>query len=659
MATEEGLTNTIGCLSVVFPQFLAKEIARVTDEIVSAAQAVTDPLAAMADTNVQGLVDDVASLSEGSVVDGLSSAAGGLAGSYVARELKDRLEAMALANPGAIKKIQQSQNVGEQVLSGAMLLFSLFNEAPYVAVQRMCEKIINLTNLKAEQLQCLKKHIIQMNNSVAALAKARNEIVDFSDNLSRVSLELDSAQRELSIGVFTNADGSFGFDENAIARAVIDLKQADAILSPVKSELNLLDVANILTSGTTSASHITESNITLAAMVLPHLSFLLEAEMAAVVSVTDAINFNLSGIAGVLTNFSSVSTASRVGEIRARTIRELREKVRLVKANIDAVLDTDDTRLQTQYSLLWSSQINAVVATANKVQSPSFGAGSSEGPTKAQELSDAFDTLIAEINSIDSDNVVNGVDNVFDLKVLVTNVRLSGNRLLKLLDERQLTDAELLNFTVLVAQTATGGTNRIDESISAAQNLAAACETFLEVDIGFRDDYDNLINVFETLGFDRARDLLDSGRFDDLFGSSVDHLSYLTTAISCLTDAINGVDDIGTRNEIATLRDELQSQRSNQLLAAADNLNFGGSKILNQARAELERLERKKATALNIADKVQTLLTSLTGNLADLSSGFDEMQGNLERLDVDANGRLSADLDEFIRRPRSGVPICL
>ncbi len=179
------------------------------------------------------------------------------------------------------------------------------------------------------------------------------------------------------------------------------------------------------------------------------------------------------------------------------------------------------------------------------------------------------------------------------------------------------------------------------------------------MDIGFREDYDRLILLLETLGFDRARDLLDTGKFTEFFDSSIDQLSYITTAIRCLTDAINGVDDIGTRNEIAALRDELQSQRSNELLSAADNLNFGGTKILDAARAELERLEQKKETALNLGRKITELLESLTGAAADLSEGFDQFTANLERLDVDANGRLSADLDEFIRRPRAGVPICL
>ncbi|KKL85816.1 hypothetical protein LCGC14_1950940 [marine sediment metagenome] len=450
MPTEEGLSQAIGCLSTVFPQFLAIEIARLTDEVVSATQAITDPLAAIANKDVQGMVDDVATLAEGNIVESMGAVAVGLAGSYAKREIQDRLEEMALANPGAVKKIQQSRNVGEQVLAGSMIMFALFNEAPYVVAQKMCEKIIKLCDMKLAQLQCMKKHVVQMNNSIAALAKAKNEIVNFTAELQRLSIELGNARTDLRTAVGHDPDGTIFFNESAIARAVTNLKDADSILDPQSSGLNLLDVTKILTSGTTSSSHITTSNIKLASMALPHLNFMLEAQAAAVGTVTDAINFNLVGIVNVLGNFRSSATSGRAAEIRERAIKGLISKIENVKNSVDAAIASGSTRSKTAKSLLWSSQIKSITTTADKVQSATYTEGSSEGPTKAAQLQSAYDQLITTINQIDSANVENGIDDVFDLKILINALRKSGNKLLATLDDRPATSQSMLNFTVLV-----------------------------------------------------------------------------------------------------------------------------------------------------------------------------------------------------------------
>jgi len=659
MATEKGLSDAIGCMATVFPQFLTREIAKLTSEIVSAAQAITDPLAAIGDTNAQSLVDEAASTSVDNITDNLKSTAEGLVGAFALREANKRINEMFGSDSSAIKKIQKSAKVGEQIVANSMLLFSIFKEAPFVAAQRMCEKIVSLSNLKIKQLECMKKHIVQMNNVVSVLAKSKNEIVNFDAELKQLSAELDLAKRDLRISVIRSGDGTVSFDENALARAVGNLKDADAILDPKSSDLNLLDVANILTSGTTSSEHITTSNIKLASMILPHVAFLLEAEMSSVTNVTRVIDFYLSGMVDVLNSFRSSSTSCSVARIRARTIQSLCDRVESVRNEIEEALSSSSSRGKTARSLLWASQIKSITTAADKVQSAAFVAGSSQGMTEAEILQSAYDGLINNINQINSTNVTSAVDDIFDLSILVTAVRKSGTRLLESLDERPLTDDQLLNFTVLVAQTATGANNRIEESIKASMDLRDTCQDFVSINIGFREDYDNLMTLFETLGFDRAKDLLDSGRFTDFFDTSISGLSYLTTAIDCLKDAALGVDDVQSRNEIASLRDELQSRRSNQLLSAADNLNFGATRILDDAKARLQDFERKKKLATSIVSKLTNLAKSLDFDVAKLGNGFDQMDGDMKSLEVGANGSLSPELDEFIGRAGSGVPICL
>jgi hypothetical protein len=661
VATTEGLTKAIGCLSTTFPQFLAKEIARLADSVVSATQAIADPLSAIADTNVQGVIDDVATLSQNRNLDDIGVIGEGLIRSYVTREAREELEAMAAANPKDKKKILDALNTGEKVMSSAMVMFSLYREAPYVVAQKMCENLERLTQLKIDNLNCLKRHILQMNNCVSALAKAKNEIVNFPVALAALSAALEAAKQNLTRAV-TTVGGSTVINSQALSAAKAALQQGDVIIDPTGADHSILDVVNILTSGTTSSEHITESNIWLAAMAVPHISFYLEAEMAAIERTTEAINFLLDGLATVMVSFRSSAVSSRTKEIRSRTIQSILSKTTALKAEVDAARQSNVTSIQTHKSLLWSSRLKTLISMLDKVQSNSSSEGSSEGSNHALELSKIYDDLIYTITQINSEHVVVGVEDISTMKTQVTHLRKAGNHILKVLDEKAVTDSDMLTFTTLVATTAIGGNNLIDESVRAAYALQVACQSYLATDIGFRKDYDKLITLFEALGWDRARDMLDAGRFVDFFNSSMDGLSYLNTAINCLTEAINGVDDANTKQEIATLRDDLQSRRSNQLLTAADNLNFGATKILADAKRKLEEFERRKQTALNLVDKLRAIYRSINGNLVELDevigTTYTAMKGNHEQLAIDSKGRLSDAWDEFLERPRAGVPMC-
>ena len=62
--------------------------------------------------------------------------------------------------------------------------------------------------------------------------------------------------------------------------------------------------------------------------------------------------------------------------------------------------------------------------------------------------------------------------------------------------------------------------------------------------------------------------------------------------------------------------------------------------------------------AKSLTTKLEELADSLGFAVDELGQGFEAMTGNLERIEIGAGGRLSADLDEFIRRPGVGVPLC-
>ena len=75
MASAEDIEQAYACLSIVFPEFVAKEMAAATDQIVATIQGFSDPLAAIGDLNVDSLVDDVATLEGHGAIPGAGRAA--------------------------------------------------------------------------------------------------------------------------------------------------------------------------------------------------------------------------------------------------------------------------------------------------------------------------------------------------------------------------------------------------------------------------------------------------------------------------------------------------------------------------------------------------------------------------------------------------------
>src|SRR5262245_5015651 len=148
MAEIDDIKTALGCLSTVFPQFVAKEIATLTDEIVTGVQSFTDPLTAFGDMNVDALVDDVATLYEGAIYSNLAGAAAGLMGQYAKREATDLVASMSSENASVRNRVQAIRNLSSEIVSAVGTMMSLFPDVPYIAAQRMCSTIIDLADLK-------------------------------------------------------------------------------------------------------------------------------------------------------------------------------------------------------------------------------------------------------------------------------------------------------------------------------------------------------------------------------------------------------------------------------------------------------------------------------------------------------------------------------
>jgi len=219
-------------------------------------------------------------------------------------------------------------------------------------------------------------------------------------------------------------------------------------------------------------------------------------------------------------------------------------------------------------------------------------------------------------------------------------------------------DADLKTFQLLVANTAIKMDSRLHESQVAASKLLVACEPMLLVSIAARASVDKLLSSLADLGLDRGRDLLASGQFAEFFSASVDDLSYVGSAISCLTEALAGIDDAGLRRRVAAIRGDLIGEKTNALLAAADTVDFAGMRRTSAIKGELAALQASAATVSGVLDYLKGIAASLSLDLASIDVlGQMRFSGSTDFLAIGSGGRLGSAVS-LLGRPSDGVPPC-
>jgi hypothetical protein len=660
MAAEDDIKQAIGCLSTIFPQFVAKELATLTDNILSAVQGFTDPLAAIGDLNLDTIINDVAELSEGDVFDNLGEAAAGLLSQYVRREADSALQAMSEEFPGATKRVQEIRNMSGKIVNTGMLMLSLFNDMPYAAAQRMCQMINRLTDLKIANLTCLKRHIVQLVNTVLVLVEnTENYKDDTFEDLTNAANKLAIAQVEL-VRSRRLSGTMVTFDSQAFERARQAMLEASNYLTPDKDGTSILDVAYILTSGSVESGQVNASNRALTTLVIPSLMHMIELEVAAVVSQVNVINHYIQALGAVIDNFANAANTSRVAEQRDRAILDIQLRVDNMVERINQVLANSSLAAASVEMLLWSSRAKTIIAMMNRVKELTFQVGSIEGPDKAYAVEQAFQKLLLDLISINNAkaSTVAGIEDPTVLRTNVLAIVSASKRVMRDLEAGIATKNKLATLHALAIQTASSQVSVIENSITVAQQQQTACNTFLEIDLQVSEQFNQLTDSMRQLGLDRGVDLLTTGKFEEFLDSDLDTLSYLGVAIECLTESLNGIDDTQTRQQITSIRDDLIGRRTNLDVAAADSSDQGRSRFITRVQEDIASIQKNAKTVESIVDELTVLAENIGANLEDAGEGFVAFLGNLDQLAIGAGGRLAEGLEQFSDHPNAGVPLC-
>jgi hypothetical protein len=655
------IQQAVGCLSQVFPQFVAKQLATLTDQIASAIQGFTDPLAAIGDQHLDSLLGNAAASSASDTFGSLTSVAAGLASQYTQRDLSDMLSAMSSDSAGVTKRIQQISALGSSLATTVGNAMSLYPDVPYAAAQRMCTTMIQAIDLKTSNLTCLRKHIVQLVNAMLIVIKMSPTYTSgsFADLMNANTL-LEQAQAALLVTQRLQA-GVVTFDSNAFERARQALLQAGAILTPPTSGPTIMDVADVLGFGSVDPATVQASDIKLTMLAIPSLLNIIEAEASAIVSQVQVINFYVQQLNTVVPNFRTAGQGTQAQNTRARAVASIQGKLNDLVGRIELAITLGDLSAASTQTLAWTSRIKAIVTLMDQVKQVTLQEGSIEGPTKAAELAAELATLLGALTTIANEVTIAGVENPLPLQNQVLALTAGARRLMSDVGAGRINPSRLATFHQLASSTALSQTSRIDQSAMVAAQQRVTCARFAAIPMQFAQSYGQLIDGMRQLGLDRGVDMLNAGSFQSFLDSDPTLLSYLGTAIACLTHGIAGTDDDQTKQQIAAIRDDLIGQQTNLNIAAVDASDQGRLRFITQAQDQIANIQKNAKTIESIVTDLQGALAAAGGaldtSLAGLSQ-YNALLGNIDQLAVGAGGRLASTLESTSAQPNAGVVAC-
>lgn len=630
-------TASITCLSGTYAAYITQEVAAQMTKVANIVASFTDPLEKLGSVNVTQLTKDISSLASGNVAGSLGSIGAAIIVNKVKRELRSILADVIEANPGIGDRIQQIANISDAVYGIVSLAVMLRKESPYAAVALVIEDLEELLEQKTNNLNQLQSHIRQLNNAVMAATQNASATASLlRDDLAQAVDFLDDAGEDLTrLQIGLSASPSQFIDKH-FDSAKTNLESAEELLSP-GTDVNILDVTTLLAPSAVGNDFTTEAQIKLATFAVKPLALLIQCEMDSIDKLTTRINNYIERLPQIIPDYEASSESSVMKEFRIKLIRQLRSRLSQLSSDMDEAINKPDIGSLGLQALSWCARVETLLDMLPRVENQLQV--ESEDDARLESMAAELATVISELSDINDTFVTSGLEDTTALRSQVSFIVGSANNIMTLIGSPNEVNYDIGSFQASLNNIANGSTSSIETSKSTVTEIEAALDNF-NTTPPQDQTLDDLLNLLELLGMDRAKALLKIGKFTDFLNTTIDDASYIGLAIKCLIDTEGLIQDTETLRIITGIREELESIKFSRLSAAFDIIDSGK----NAAILEVENFIQEGQDNLQKVNRVVDTLKKLA---SDAGSTVDQIEAAADSL---ADG-LGAELGEFSWMP--------
>jgi hypothetical protein len=634
----------ITCLSGAMSAFITQEAVKLTARVTSIVASFTDPLDALASTNVKQLANDVSSAASGNIAGNLASLGAAIIVGKVKRELNSILADVIKANPGVGDAIQRITNLSEAVYGIISLAVLLRKEAPYSAVKLIIDDLEEILTTKENSLKSMKTHIVQMNNVLQATTdNPTNTALQLKADLAIVSADLKTASNHLLTLQTNLAATTSVFVQKEFDAAVAKINSADSVLCP-ETDTNLLDVGSALAQGSLGAEFLTDAQIKMSSYSIRPLSVIIECEMKAIERANKRITLFLDRLGDVIPSYEDAVKSEGMKNFQIKLVAELRKRVDALTNDIDKAIAKDSIDTLALHSLSWCGRMGAIKEMAPKVENQ-LTAGSDD-QDRLDQMNKEVEDMLDAIEDINSTNVTEGVEDLTAMKSQINTLVGQGKAIVKLMGTSQLTSFDISSFQITVNTVTRSGDSAIAESLSTITKLRSALALF-KTEPPADQRLDQLLALLELMGLDRAKDLLKIGKFKDFLDTTIDDASYIGLIIKCIVDAEGLVEDTVTLDLLTGIRETLEGQRISELSAAFDILDSGKNSAILEIKNKLAEGQANLEKVKRIISTLQDLAKKAGETAVDLSEAAEGLGQELGEVATGLGGSLNESLSDL------------
>jgi hypothetical protein len=624
--------------------FIAQEAVKLTERVTSVIASFTDPLDALAETNVKQLVDDVSSAAAGNIAGNLASLGAAIIVNKIKRELNEILKDVIQRDPAIGDAIQRITNLSEAVYGIISLAVMLRKEAPFSAFKLIIDDLNDILDTKENSINVMKQHITQLNNTIMALAEDPDDAsTKLKADLTLVSSDLGDAKDKLLALETSMSAATSVFVKKDFDAIVTSINSADAKLCP-STDTNLLDVATAVAPGGLGGDLLSDAQIRLSSFSIKPLTIMINCEMAAIERATTRINTFIGELSEVIPNYEAAVESASMKNFRIKLVAELRKRVTQLKEDIDEELEKDSLDTLALHSLSWCGRMGAIKEMVPKVEDR-LSSGSND-QERLDQMNKEVESVLDAIADINGTNVTAGIESTVGMRSQVNTLIGQGNALMRLMGTDSITSFDIDSFTATASTVVSNSSSTLAESLSTIASLRTALAKFQTLPPADQR-LEKLLDLLGLMGLDRAKDLLKIGKFKDFLDTTIDNASYIGLAIKCLVDAEGLIEDSVTLALVTSIREILEGQRISELSAAFDILDSGKNAAILEITAKLEEGQENLKKVQRIIEALQGLAAKAGEAAADLSEAAEGLGQELGEVTTGIGGSLNEALSDL------------